>query len=519
MSSANHSRPSKQPFISLRTLAFAAAVLCTAMLLPLFTISLSAHPVHDDFVHALPAAQAWAQTGSLWETLKAAWAHTLTMYNTWQGTFAAMFLSALSPMVFSPSLFPLSPLLTLTGLLLSAAYFTQSLLCEILKANKSTAMIFYTLLLALLLTFLPGIREVIYWHSGTPYTVSIILLFFMLGLLSRLQQPQKSTTRTRRTATLFLCGFLLGGCPYPLALGAAVGFFGLALWCFFLRSPVRWGSLCAFLSTTFALILVIAAPGNALRQTRAGDAMAPLSAIIHSIAECIEITGQWFSPQMFAAALILIPLLLPLVQKAPFSFRHPFMVMLLSFATLSAAFVPPIFATGLEGHLVERVLGSLYMLYVLLCLLNFIYLTGYFAKTYPTLCQKWIFFCEEGFPSGLLLLCATLFLWGLFSVGILATPSISAAKNLFMGEAAVYHQELTQREQEIAAAKTPEDIQAAIRPLSVECPVFPRDLLIYPFQRESPFPLNLQKYYRIHQLVLRYGAGEIPPEEWEAFIP
>jgi len=483
------------------------------MLLPLFLISFSAHPVHDDFPHTLAATEAWMRTGSLWETGKAAIDYTIHMYNTWQGTFTAMFLSAFQPMVFSPRLFPLTPILTLVGLCLSAGYFSKTFIRRVLKADASACAVFFSVLMTMLIQFLPSAREVIYWYSGTPYSLSMILLFIMLGLLLKLHGKPCSHSSVFHCALLFFCGVLLGGCPYPLALGGVLGFLFIALWAFGTRSPGRWACLCALVGISLALALVVAAPGNAVRQTRVGQPMDPLMTIVLSVSECAKTTGKWFSPQLLAIILLLLPLLLPALRSSNFRFRRPFLFLTASFGILSASFVPPIYATGVEGYRVERVLSSLYMLYVLLMLVNIVYLAGFMVRRFDSH-RAWPEFLErKGLTLGMLALSVTLLVWGLLSNAIMATPSVSSAKSLLTGEAAQYNREMTDRETQMAASSSRAHAVSAIHPLMAEPVVLPRDML--PYQKEGSIPAMMRRYYRMQQLGELFGPGNIPESQWE----
>lgn len=500
--------------LSRRALPVACGVWCALMLLPLILISFDAHPTHDDFVHSLTVTEAWLRTGSLWAALGAAWDRALFMYHNWQGTFVAMFFSALQPMVFSPRLFFLTPLLTLGGLCLSAAYFSKNLIRRTLGAGAPASAVFFTVLMTLLLQFLPSAREVIYWHSGTPYALSVMMILVILGLLLKLHRQAFSLSYALRGGLLFACGVVLGGCPYPLALGGALGLCFVAAWALWTRSAARWGSLCALAGTGLALALVVAAPGNLLRQEVVGAPVSAARAVVQSVAECAEMTGQWFSPQLVAAAVLLLPLLAPALRACGFSFGHPFLFMTLSFGVLAASFVPPIYATGLEGYRVERVLSSLYMLYALLALLNLLYLGGYLLRRLerPSACLETL--GRKGPSLAVLSLCGMLLLWGLFANAIMTAPSIAAAKSLLTGEAARYHQEMSLREERLAASETKAEAVSAIVPLSAEPVALPVDKL--PFQREGGMPGLMRRYFRLHQLAGIHGPGKIPPGEWEA---
>ena len=94
--------------VSQKTLSLLSLLLIVAMLLPLVVIALYNYPGDDDFSFTLPATRAWAETGSLWETLKAVWEKTRITYMEWQGYFVSTFFFGLTPMVFDLDLYFIS---------------------------------------------------------------------------------------------------------------------------------------------------------------------------------------------------------------------------------------------------------------------------------------------------------------------------------------------------------------------------------------------------------------------------
>ena len=91
-------------FLRARPTRRALTVLCliwvALILAPLLAMSFYAYPTHDDFPSVRLASEAWATTGSLWAALKAAWDQAMYDYQTWQGTYVAMFVCAFQPMCF-----------------------------------------------------------------------------------------------------------------------------------------------------------------------------------------------------------------------------------------------------------------------------------------------------------------------------------------------------------------------------------------------------------------------------------
>ena len=492
--------------ISRRVLGALCAAVIAAMLAPLFALAFYAHPTYDDFPHVLETAEAWARTGSVWVVIEAAWNHMLDFYAGWQGTFVAMFSSALQPMAFGVGWYWLTPVITLLLLCLSLGYLVKALVMGVLKAGRTEAALVYAALLTLLLQGMPGMREAVYWQSGTPYTLSVVALATALGLLIKLDKPQGRCLRVWRVAAACVCGVVLGASTYPLALGGAVGAALVAAWCFARRSSARWGALAVLMSTAGALLLVVLAPGNAVRQARVGESLSPVSAVAHSVLACLETTGGWLSPLAAGAALMMaLAMYRPLLESG-LRFRHPFWFGALSLGVLAACYVPPIYATGADGYGRDRILASLYMLFSVLLTLNALYLTGWLAG-------KDVLKAPGRIRAWQLCLCAGLMAWGLFSLPIQAVPSLNAAYNVAFGHAAAYDQGMTLRENALADAATPEEAAEAVVPLEAAPALLPYDSLLN--QLNTSMPWMIHRQFCIQRLVDEYGPGQIPDSEWE----
>lgn len=480
------------------------------MLVPLLAMSFYAYPTHDDFPSVRPAAEAWATTGSLWDTLKAAWNQAMYDYQTWQGTYVAMFVCAFQPMVFSMRLFWIAPFGALTLLTLSGWYLARQANRCVFKGDLCVCAALYAALMTLLLEYVPGIRELIYWQSAIQYALSVVAVMLLCGLLIRLHaEPPRPAAYAWRTAAALLCAVALGGLPYPLALGGTVGLALAAGWCIWRRSPARAASLIAFAGAALSLVIVVIAPGNAVRQGRVGDSMNPLAAIVFSVSECLRCTGEWFGPQLIGLVLVLAPLLWQPLKNSALRFRNPGWVSLLSFGVLAASFVPPIYATGVDSYRLDRILGSLYMLYAVLMFLNLIYWLGWLAQRHSVASG------QGGLRVWQLGLCAGMLAWGLFATGaVLATPTLGAYYSLLTGEAAQYREDILAREESLLAAQSLSEAQASVDFLGAQPAIFPLDML--PYQSDTDLPGDMHRFFAMQQLVDRYGAGRIPAEEWEA---
>ena len=485
-----------------RLLYAVAGLWIAAVLVPLLALCFYAHPLYDDFFHTLPAAEAWARTGSLPQTLAAAWTRLLWLYRNWQGTFVAMALSVFTPMVFGTRWFFLAPLCTVLLLAGAAWYAVRSLTRFTLHLPWCDTLLAYAAFLTLWLGFLPGACEAVYWQSGMPYAVSGAALLGVAGLLLRLRQPGH---RVRRMLSLAVLGVVLGGCPYPLALGGAMGLLLVCVWAFCVRSKARWGALIALLTTGAALALVLAAPGNGVRQERVGAAMAPLPAVLQSVAECLQTTGGWLTPQWLGIGLLAASLLLPGLRAADLRPRHPVWLSVLGFGALAAAFVPAIYATGVEGGQIDRIQATLYLGFVVYAAFAGTVWLAWRAGHTPA--------AQTGLSGWKLALCAVLIVWGLFAQAILTTPSVSATVSLLTGQAARYRAAMTARDEAIAAAPTPaEALQQAVD-LEERPNLFRPDGMS--LQREAVTAVT-HRVYALQPLLEQYGAGQIPQAEWAA---
>lgn len=500
-----------------RILAVLCLLLVLVQLFPLIAISFYAYPTHDDFPNALELAEVWARTGSFGELLRTVWEGTVYDYYHWQGTFVAMFSSRFQPMAISLDLFWIMPVVMLVLLALSAAYMSKQLVMRLLKADFCAFSVFYAVLMTFLIQYLPGIREMVYWVSANQYILTPIVLMVFIGLMVRLHLSCGKPAFLWRSACAVVSAFLIGGLPYPLALGCLLGFAFAAIWLKMIRSRASLPAVLSFAAGAAALIIVVIAPGNAVRQNRVGDAMNPIAAVIYSVVEALETAGGWFGPQLLGAALLLMPVLWKPLKESSLKFRWPVLFSVLSFGVFAASFVPPIYATGRDGYLYDRILGSLYMLYALLVLLNLLYWTGWLAKS--GLLDNAVRPHEKGGISLWRLgVCALALLWGLFATGaVLATPTLGAARSLLLGEAQQYRQELAVREEKLREAASLAEAQEAIEELSIQPIVLPLDKLIY--QKETTLPYTMHRTFRLQELCGIYGAGQIPQEVWDTLKP
>ena len=191
-------------------------------LIPLVVIAFYNYPADDDFAFVYPVTQAWLNTGSFLEMVKAAVRKTYETYMTWQGDFFSTFLFSLTPMVFGVQWYFLDNWLMLALVCLSVGYMVKGVVRNCLKADRDTFWIVYSAVMVLVLQFMPSISYSIFWHNGGQYTTAACSLFIAVGLVARCTQEQTRLRSILRGIWLAFSGIALGGSFYGPALGAFV---------------------------------------------------------------------------------------------------------------------------------------------------------------------------------------------------------------------------------------------------------------------------------------------------------
>lgn len=472
-----------EKIIHQKTLSKACIVILVGMLVPLFLIAIFNYPADDDFGFTLPVATAWVQTGSIVEVAKAVFQKTYDIYMTWQGNFVSTALFPLSPMIFNINLYFLSNWFLLALLCLSVGYLLKALLQTLGTPPKSVFWIAYTAVMVLVLQFMPSIGDGIYWHNGGMYTVASCTLMFMLGLLIHCAMPQTRARSIWRGAMLALCGFILGGSFYGPALAALTILLLLALRGFLQKSPNRFYCLLTlgFFCISFGISVI--APGVALRQERLGQPMNPLSAVLVSILDSFDLVGGWLSPQLFAIAMLLAPILWKPLKESHLQFKHPFWFLVMLYGLFSATLVPGVYTGSSYG--MGRYMNTIYFHFLIMALGSLAYAEGWWIRFLQRrkesqAAHQTLSLCANlgnRFTALHLAVCISFLMLGGFAFTIMNTSSVCATKALITGEAAQFRRDMEARQEYIRV--TDSDV-VQVQSLASQPFVFKPDKL--PFQ-------------------------------------
>lgn len=324
-------------------------------LLPLLGLSSINHAAGDDLGYGRLTHEAWLQTHSLGEVIKAAGRTVREYYYGWQGTWLTVFFFSLQPEIFSPGAYVVVPFLMLALWLGSTWILFYYLLVG--KAGVSTAYfgILYLLFAMAGIQFVPSTKSAIFWYNGAahyiiPYTIALLGIYFYFRFMDR-----EKGRGTGNYCGFCICMALLGGCNYQAALFAPMVIVLAALW--------RWKDkgnrgrilACVFplLLEMIGLIISMKAPGNKVRG--GGDFGFRISTVIETVFTCFIRGAVQIWRYMTEH-----PLLLLFFAAAAITLRYcrkenenqrkyplPGLFVLLSYCVYCAMFAPEIYA-GVE---------------------------------------------------------------------------------------------------------------------------------------------------------------------------
>lgn len=365
----------KKFYLSYKTIKWLSFIALAALLLPLLLLGRYAVPAADDFSYGAPAHLAFVESGSVLAAAAAAADKTAESYMSWQGTFAAIFLMAMQPAVFSEALYALTPLIMLAALIIGTFVFCRAFFAELLGLDKDLGDIIAALLCTLSTQLIPSPVQGFYWFNGAVYYVffhGLMLLACAVGI-----RLVKSGGHFRAAALCVLALFIGGG-NYVTALCSAILVVCALLLLWFEKNPC-WRRLVLPAIVLFAAFaLSIAAPGNAVRQAAQEDSLGPVQAVLSSFACGVKYAAQWFSLPVIGGLLFLGTLIWSPCRDCACVFRFPALVSLFSFCLFSAMFCPPLYAIGNIGD--TRLLNIVYFSYLLLLAANLVYWLGWLSK-------------------------------------------------------------------------------------------------------------------------------------------
>lgn len=135
--------------------------------IPVVAIGPYLHQFADDYVFGAPVYKAWTATHSFGACIQAAWAESMHIYQTWQGTYSACFLMALQPGIFGK--YWLVPIILLGNLILSTYTLGYTILRRLLHISKLEYTFISTLFVLMTVQFVWSFYDAFCWYNGAMY--------------------------------------------------------------------------------------------------------------------------------------------------------------------------------------------------------------------------------------------------------------------------------------------------------------------------------------------------------------
>jgi hypothetical protein len=468
--------------ITQKRLALIFVILFVISLIPLLVIALYNYPADDDFAFIYPVSSAWVNTHSFSDVVKVIVDGVKNEYLTWNGYFSHFVYLRVSPLIFGIQYYFISNWFVLAMVCLSIAYAVRSIVIQQLKASKSVFYLAYVAIMVMVIQYMPSISEGVYWNSGASYVVTWCYIMFSYGMLIKCSLPQTLFQKIFRGLLLIFCGFYLGGGVLPVALSAWLLFLFYMTFHISRKAPNRLYAVLLFCTISIALFLSIIAPGNALRQELFGESQGVFRTIVTSILESCDLVGRWFSLQLIAMLMIILPVLWMPMKKSTLKFKHPFLVALALFAVFSSTLAPGIYTNF--GYTSNRYINPVYFNFLIFVFCSVIYAQGavirLLERKQEEIAPKGLIIATQNigkrFSILYLMICLVVLMFGSFGNTIMNTSSVSAAKSLVTGEAATFRNEMSERQEYIRV--TDSDI-VAVSPIHTKPYVFKDDKLAW----------------------------------------
>ncbi|MBQ7045959.1 MAG: hypothetical protein IJN65_05655 [Clostridia bacterium] len=500
----------KQKYIALTLLA-----VLIVSLIPLVVMAAYDSPHYDDYHYGLNTHSAWSETHNIFSVLKAAAQQTKHTYNTWQGSFSAVFLFTLQPALFGEQFYFIVPIIMLGALIFSCFYFCRQIFHHFLKVDNKWQILSVGCILSLLnIQLIESAAQGIYWYNGACY-YTLFYAFFLIFIALIIKHLFKDgVNRVLSAVVLSVLGFIIGGGNYVTALVTGELLVLLIIYLIIKRKG-NFELIIPVLFFAAAFIISIIAPGNSVRQLRV-ESMGATAAIIKSIKQALLYVINKFNVFELAAVLAAAPFLWRTAKQTSFKVRFPLVISAVSFLIFASLFTPTYYATS---TIPGRVLNVVSFSYHLILLINLFIWFNWFAKRtvrnvgFNIDSGRLKFICEiekgnalpvkpvSSTQSVLVFVFAALLIFGQVfpsrTPALIKTTSYSAAASIIRGDAKEYHHRQLERLELLKSGA--EDI--VFEPIKTK----PYVLFIKDLSENADSGTNkaLAKYYGIKTVVVK----------------
>lgn len=458
--------------LSNRVLVWLCVAALLLSLLPLYALSFYNHACYDDFGFSILTHDAWRDSGNWLETIRAAVKNTVGIRQTWEGTYATSFISALQPAVSGEHLYWLTTLVLLGFFLLSLWFFLRQMLVRVLKADRTTYWMAFCSLAFVMIQFVPDLSEAFFWfNGGVAYTLMWSFMVLRLGVWVRMTQAQSRGGTLAFGIVLTALTVIVGGAKYTTLLFAVLVDALIVAWAFWKKRGYRWFAVLVFLLLMACFLFSMTAPGNTVRAaTLMGGVSAPM-AILQSFYFGFALMGSWFSLPLLVVWALVAWQLSEALHACPFRFSHPLWITILSVCLFCAQLAPTIYTGNYLGD--GRTVNTYFYTFVLMSCALVMYWMGWLMrqKDYRTNFAAIGTAKKDGLRIGAFAAAVVLLVIGCVSYrpnsdseqGLHNMASISALRSLLNGEAQAYDEAMDRRDAALNDPDQPEIVLEAVQ--------------------------------------------------------
>ena len=409
-------------------------------LLPMLKAGQYDVPSADDYSNGLDTYRAWERTGSLREVFRTSFKRVSSLYYSWQGTFTAIFLFTLNPMIFGEQYYQIGFYLVLGMLLAGVFVLAFTVWSRIYKAPRHESLIIALVWAILCTQFLPRASQGLYWYVGAVYyTFFFGLAALAYSLLLRYIYRDEGSSGLGKLITATLLLFLVGGGNLVTGLTTAVLLATMEL-LLVLRHNKAWKPLLIPAFAFYAAFLInVSAPGNAVRQNYFAQP-GLISSVFISFEEMGKFALQWFSLPVLALMVMLIPVFWRIASRYERRFPLPGLVSLYSICLSGVMFYAPVYAMTAHNldHL-GRITNIIFFGMMFLAMFNLYYWIGWLYQ-HGRLTENHFAGAAKGrYSLACLLLTLLLFGFGMTQIKWFDVTSISAFRSYRSGEMGSYY--------------------------------------------------------------------------------
>ncbi len=457
--------------LSNRVLVWLCVTVLLLSLLPLYALSFYNHACYDDFGFSILTHDAWRDSGSWLETIRAAVQNTIGIRQTWEGTYATSFISALQPAVSGEHLYWLTTLVLLSFFLFALWFFFRQMLLRVLKADRTTYWMAFCAVAFVMIQFVPDLSEAFFWfNGGVAYTLMWSFMVLRLGVYVCMTQTESRGKRTVYGFLLVLLTLVVGGAKYTTLLFAMLVDLLAAAWAFWKKRGYRWFSAVLLVLMMACFAFSALAPGNTVRAaTLMGGVSAPV-AILQSFYFGFALMGSWFSLPLLVVWALVAWQLSEALHGCPFRFNHPLWVTVLSVCLFCAQLAPTIYTGNYLGD--GRTVNTYFYTFVLMSCALVLYWVGWLTRQqdYRTRFAAIGTSKKDGLRIGAFVVAIVLLVIGCLSYrpdtdaeqGLHNMASISALRSLLNGEAQAYDEAMDRRDDALNDPEQPEVVLEAV---------------------------------------------------------